>query len=216
MESSVSVLFPVHNAQATLQADISRVLEILPELTSRFDLLIIDDGSTDATVEVAHELALRYPQVNLIRQKDRQGLAEALRCGFNRTLGEMILVHDAQGGVEADELPRLWNRRHDPAGIVLATDVAKPATRSPSWFKRWLPTPQREAMRPVKRPSGFHLLQRRTLRQMQAAGPKSRSSLNSGNTTGQGTAPRVDGSIPVGETKRPSFLQKVREFAIGE
>ena len=38
------------------------LLEVLPELTPRWDVLVMDNGSTDATVEVAHELVGRYPQ----------------------------------------------------------------------------------------------------------------------------------------------------------
>src|SRR5436190_1993479 len=94
------------------------MLEVLPELTSRFDLLIIDDGSTDATFEVAHELTLRYPQVGLMRHARRQGLAEVIRNGLNRTSGDMILVRDTDGGLDLHELPRLWRLRHDPASLV--------------------------------------------------------------------------------------------------
>lgn len=50
---TLSVLLPVHNAQATLEADIGQMLDVLPELTHDFHLMILDDGSTDATCEVA-------------------------------------------------------------------------------------------------------------------------------------------------------------------
>ena len=55
---SLTVLLPVHNAQDTLSGNIHRVIEILPELTTRFELLVVDDGSTDATCEVARSRLL--------------------------------------------------------------------------------------------------------------------------------------------------------------
>ena len=201
MESSLSVLFPVHNAQATLGADVHRMLEVLPDLTHRFDLLIIDDGSTDATFEVGHELTLRYPQVKLVRHARPQGLAEAIRNGLNRTSGEMILVRDAQGGLGIDELPRLWRLRHDPIGIVVpARTKARAANKG--WFRRWLPPHNRESLRPVaSRGGGFHLLQRHALRNMQ---------------TTRGDAFRADQAASPQNSPPPKMLDKLRNFAIGE
>ena len=225
MESSVSVLFPVHNAQATLQADIGRVLEVLPELSPRFDVLIIDDGSTDATAEIAHELSLCYPQVHLLRRAQRLGLAESLRSGLHRTDGEVILVHDAQGGVEADELPRLWKRRHDPAGGGGGEDHSRKPTPTSRWFFGWLPSQQKTAQRHEQRRSGgFHLLKRSALRTMQKVGVKHSLTAaatqqplpSTPSTVVEAVAPRIDLARSTGATPRPSFLRKLREFAIGE
>ena len=201
MESSLSVLFPVHNAQATLVADVSRMLEVLPDLTPRFDLLIIDDGSMDATFEVGHDLTLRYPQVHLVRHARPLGLAESIRNGLNRTSGEMILVRDAQGGLGIDELPRLWRLRHDPIGLVVPSRT-KAKSANKGWFRRWLPPHNREGLRPLaSREGGFHLLQRRALRNMQST---------------RGDAIRADQAGSLHNRLRPNILEKLREFAVGE
>ena len=63
MKPSVTVLLPVYNAQHRLERQVAEILDVLPELTSRFELMIIDDGSTDDSFEVARHLALKYPQV---------------------------------------------------------------------------------------------------------------------------------------------------------
>ena len=47
---------PVENAQATLAKNVRRLLEVLPELTGQFEILIVDDGSSDATFEVAERV----------------------------------------------------------------------------------------------------------------------------------------------------------------
>ena len=63
MEYSLSALLPVRNAEATLAETVSEWLEVLPELTNRFDLVIIDDCSSDATIEVADELVKQYAPI---------------------------------------------------------------------------------------------------------------------------------------------------------
>jgi hypothetical protein len=105
---SLSVLLPVHNAQATLEADIGRMLDVLPELTHDFHLMILDDGSTDATCEVAHELTTRFPQVKYHRHSRRRGVEAAIRDGLDRTQSPVVLAHNGRSRIDAAEVLRVW------------------------------------------------------------------------------------------------------------
>lgn len=134
MERSLSVLLPVHDVQSTLETTVLQWIEVLPEVTRRFDLLIIDDGSTDYTPEVANELAARYPQVRMTRHATRRGLAASLRTGIERSTGEVVLCRDEDCRLEPAFIPRLWERmdRHD---VVLA----RHSGRVTSTWSAWLP-----------------------------------------------------------------------------
>ena len=66
--NSLSVLLPVKNAQATLAATVQEILDVAADLSEQFELLIIDDGSSDATSEIATELTQNYPQVRAVCQ----------------------------------------------------------------------------------------------------------------------------------------------------
>ena len=109
MTRSLSVLLPVHNVQATLQTDVGQMLDLLPELAHDFDLMIIDDGSTDATCEVAEELAKQFPQVKFVRHSRRRGIQAALKDGLDRTKSRIVLGHNGQPRIDSGELLRLWH-----------------------------------------------------------------------------------------------------------
>jgi dolichol-phosphate mannosyltransferase len=90
----LTVLLPVQDVQATLAQTVEEVLDTAAALTDRFELLIIDDGSADATSEVAHELTRHYPQVRAIRHSRPLGQEAALRTGLAQSQGEVVLVRD--------------------------------------------------------------------------------------------------------------------------
>ena len=113
MEASLSILLPVHNVEATLHHEVLRVLEVAGELTDRLEVLIFDDGSTDQTLEVAHELAMCYPQINVVRHHVRRGLGPMIETGLAHTAGDMVMVHDGVGKIDIAEISRLWQLRDD-------------------------------------------------------------------------------------------------------
>ncbi|HZZ28693.1 MAG TPA: glycosyltransferase family 2 protein [Pirellulales bacterium] len=135
MKPSLSVLLSVHNAQDMLQASMQKLLDTLPELTSRFEVLIIDDGSTDATCEVAYELARDYPQVNVTSHATPLGWAAAVAKQARQASGEYLMIH-CGGAVDADEMVSLWRMR--PPGS---------ATESASTSAGFTLTPQGKAWR---------------------------------------------------------------------
>jgi len=105
MERSLSVILPVHNAQATISATVTETLEAVADLTGQFELVIVDDGSVDATSEVVDELIRAYPQVNSVRHGAHLGHSAAVRSGLKHSKGEIIVLHDpaageAQGGYQ--------------------------------------------------------------------------------------------------------------------
>ena len=100
----LTVLLPVQDAQATLAETVEEVLDAAAALTDRFELLIIDDGSADATGEVAHELTRHYPQVRTIRHSRPLGHEAALQTGLAQSQGEIVLVRD-KGTLTMARLP---------------------------------------------------------------------------------------------------------------
>jgi glycosyltransferase involved in cell wall biosynthesis len=98
VQRSISVLLPVKDAQATLSDSVHEILDWLADFTARFEVLIIDNGSTDATSEVAHELARDYPQIRTVFHRTPLGREEAIRSGLSRSRGDMVMVRDDRDG----------------------------------------------------------------------------------------------------------------------
>jgi glycosyltransferase involved in cell wall biosynthesis len=98
VQRSLSVLLPVKDVQSTLNASVHEILDILSDSIERFELLIIDDGSTDATSEVAQELTSHYPQVRVVRHGTSLGREAALRTGLKKSQGELVVMRDEDRG----------------------------------------------------------------------------------------------------------------------
>ena len=94
MQRSLTVLLPVKDAQATLNDSVHDVLDLVADSIDRFEILIVDDGSTDATCEVAHELTRHYPQVRFVRHGLPLGREAAIRTGLSRSQGEVVVMRD--------------------------------------------------------------------------------------------------------------------------
>jgi glycosyltransferase involved in cell wall biosynthesis len=92
LKRSLTVLLPVRDAQSTLTATVNQVLEMASDLSERFELLIIDDGSVDATGEVARELSRHYPQIRTLRHGKPLGEEAALRTGMAQSRGDVVFV----------------------------------------------------------------------------------------------------------------------------
>jgi hypothetical protein len=122
-------LLPVHNVQATLQSDVQRVLEVLPELTSRFEVLIVDDGSSDATYEVATEFARDYPQVIVRRQAEPLGWSTTVARHASKARGDFLMIHSG-GRVEPADIAGLWRLRQGIAAAALAKAKAAQAGKT--------------------------------------------------------------------------------------
>ena len=65
LNASLSLILSVHNAQKTIVQRVEWLLDMLPDLAVPFEVLIVDDGSTDHTDDILHELAREFPQIRL-------------------------------------------------------------------------------------------------------------------------------------------------------
>lgn len=99
---TLSVLVPALNEEAT----IGRVLKRLVSLPCRIEqVIVIDDGSTDATASIVAEIQKSEPRVSLIRHSVNQGKTAAIRSGLSLVTGQIVIVQDADLEYSPEEIP---------------------------------------------------------------------------------------------------------------
>ncbi|MGE0607767.1 MAG: glycosyltransferase family 2 protein [Pirellulales bacterium] len=127
MKRSISVFQVLQDCITTLEPAVTELLEVLPELSPRFEVLLIDAGSTDETFEVARDLARSYPQVRIVRQSLQPGLAASLRKALSHSQGEVILLRDEHCETEVHDLRKMWRLIDQYAAVVGRPAALRPA-----------------------------------------------------------------------------------------
>ena len=135
VNDSLSIILPVRDCQATLSHQVHHLLEVVPDLTSRFEIIIVDDGSTDHTPDIAHELARAYPQLRLIRHCQRRGREPAVKAGLASATGETVFVPENLALLSPTDLRRLWSLRHE-RGVVMSRLQRRPGILDPDLLDR--------------------------------------------------------------------------------
>ncbi len=99
----LSVVMPCYNEQGTLREIVAQVLRQPYEI----ELIIVDDGSTDATRDILAELAEQHDEIRVFLQPENAGKGAALRRGFAEATGDIVLVQDADLEYNPDEYATL-------------------------------------------------------------------------------------------------------------
>lgn len=107
MSLAVSVLMPAYNEAENLAEVVPATVAALHDLGLTFELVVIDDGSTDATAAVMAGLQARDGTVRTIRLRRNLGKSAALRVGFSRSSGDTVVLMDADGQDDPREIPKL-------------------------------------------------------------------------------------------------------------
>jgi glycosyltransferase involved in cell wall biosynthesis len=105
-EVDVSVLVPVKDEEATIRELATRVTAVLDRLGRSFELIFVDDGSADGTVQRIREAHAADRRVKLVRLRRNFGKAAALSAGFDQCRGQIILTMDGDLQDDPDEIPR--------------------------------------------------------------------------------------------------------------
>ena len=170
MDLSLSIVLPVHNGESTLSHDVHLLLELLPDITTRFEILIVDDASTDQTEEIAYELALQYPQLRVLRHQQRMGQQAAEQTAMTHTTGDVIFVQDEGTEPCQAEIRQLWAMRHDKQ-LVMARAEAPPRPLSPRLLNH-LATwgGQLRSKQPEQQPGGIQMIRREAVDDLEQLG----------------------------------------------
>lgn len=130
----VSVVIPVHNEAATLPELVERVAAMFAARGASFEIVFVDDGSTDATPALLAELANRVGEVRVVTLVRNFGQAAALSCGIFESRGEVVVTMDGDLQNPPEEIPRLLDALARP-GVDVVT-ARRSLRHETTW--RWI------------------------------------------------------------------------------
>jgi glycosyltransferase involved in cell wall biosynthesis len=128
---SISAIVVAHNSAANLFPLVTGLLDGLLDAVPEFEVVIVDDGSTDATPRLADELAAQHQEVRVLRRERHGGLGSAWRQGLEAVSSHYVLLLHADTQMRLREIERLvqWNDQYD---LVLGFRVR----RGDRWQRR--------------------------------------------------------------------------------
>lgn len=115
---SVSVFFPAYNDEGTIAKMVMDALAVLPNLTDDYEIIVINDGSTDETGAVLNKLAETLSCLRVINHDGNKGYGAALRTGFDQASKDLIFYTDGDGQYDARAMTVLFPLMRDGVDVV--------------------------------------------------------------------------------------------------
>lgn len=103
----LSVVVPAFNEETNIEPLVQELIPHLEGFGEPFEILLIDDGSTDRSLDVARDLARREPRLRVLALEERSGQSAAFDAGFKAARGEWIVTMDADLQNDPADIPRL-------------------------------------------------------------------------------------------------------------
>ena len=117
----VTVIVPAYNEQATLKKTIKSLLN-LDYPKEKYEILIVDDGSTDSTLSIAKEMEKEWGSIRVFHQKNK-GKGSALNLGLKKAKGEFVGALDADSFVDKSALKAIISRFDDPITVAVTPSM---------------------------------------------------------------------------------------------
>jgi glycosyltransferase involved in cell wall biosynthesis len=125
IKRGLSVFFPAYNDSGTIASLVITALQTARSLTDDFEVIIVNDGSVDATARIADELARTYPEVKVVHHHGNRGYGGALRTGFETASRELVFYTDGDAQYDPAEMAVLWDAFTDNVDLVNGYKISR-------------------------------------------------------------------------------------------
>ena len=140
----ISIVVPLFNEAESLPELVDWIHRVCSKHAFRYEIILVNDGSSDESWQVIHQLAQKYNQVKGISFRRNYGKSAALQTGFQAASGEVVITMDADLQDSPDEIPELYyliknqrfhlisgwkQKRYDPISKTIPTKLFNWATR---------------------------------------------------------------------------------------
>lgn len=132
-ERAVSLVMPAYNEAAVIERAVEEARAALAKLCSTFEIIVVDDGSSDGTAAILRALSKRVSELRVIRHRSNRGYGAALTSGFRAARFPWVAFTDADCQFDLQELGRLLE--HRAADTIV---VGRRLGRKDPWLRRFL------------------------------------------------------------------------------
>jgi glycosyltransferase involved in cell wall biosynthesis len=162
MQESLSIIVPVRDRQSNITDRTESLLERMSELSRNIQLILVDDFSSDATPEVLDDLRRKYPQVEVVRNRQTLGPTQSAEHALFRATGDFIFLHPSYEPVDFAELLQLWRLRRDDQLVIAraSTQIRRMDDGFINCLKAWSSKIVKPSTNPPSQWNGLHMLRR--------------------------------------------------------
>ena len=122
----LSVIVPIYNEQEVITHFLERALNVLTLNFNWFELILVDDGSTDKTVELCLPYIEKYPQIRILKFSRNYGHEIASTAGFDHARGNYVVLMDADCQHPPELIPEMMNKACEGYEVVVAKQNQRP------------------------------------------------------------------------------------------
>ena len=112
MYDNLSVILPAFNEEENIEDVVNDIFRYVPNCVNDFEVIVINDGSTDDTQSVVDRMGRLYSNLKIVSHERNMGFGCAARTGIRRAGKEWIFIMDADGQFRIDDFGPLWMKRH--------------------------------------------------------------------------------------------------------
>lgn len=104
--SSLSIFFPFWNEEANVERVVKKAISVVKEVAENWEIIMVDDGSSDKTLVIAQKLAAKNPHLWVISHTPNRGYGAALKAGFANARYDYVVFNDGDGQFDFSEVTK--------------------------------------------------------------------------------------------------------------
>ncbi|MFQ5687113.1 MAG: glycosyltransferase, partial [Candidatus Scalindua sp.] len=128
----LSVVIPIFNEEDNIRELSGRLKKVMTEMDRTYEIIFVDDGSTDRSLEILKQYQEEMPEITIIEFNRNYGQHAAVFAGFERSSGEVVVTLDADLQNPPEEIPRLVSKAEEGFEVVATVRMK----RKDSIFRR--------------------------------------------------------------------------------
>ncbi len=115
----ISVFFPTYNEEKNIRKVVSDAKKVLEEISQRWEIIIVEDGSKDKTPQIVDQIAKKDRRIRVIHHRPNRGYGGALKTGFSNAKYEWVAFSDSDGQFDFSEITKFISKQKETGADLI-------------------------------------------------------------------------------------------------